>query len=177
MTEQFAFVDESLRSGRYLLGCVVVDVSAAGPMRRDVRKLLLANERRLHIRKSDRPQRLRILGTLARWDLDARIYECRHRDSVGSEEARQLGIERLIADLQATGKATTVYIERREGADDRDRATIIRVRRRRPPLEFHHLRPPDDPLLWLPDCIAWAVGAGGEWQQVLGGTVDVINVG
>lgn len=63
MTEQFAFVDESLRSGRYLLGCVVVDVSAAGPMRRDVRKLLLANERRLHIRKSDRHS---VFGSWAR---------------------------------------------------------------------------------------------------------------
>lgn len=83
---------------------------------------------------------------------------------------------RLIADLQATGKPTTAYIERREGADGRDRATIIRVRRRRPPLEFHHLRPPDDPLLGLPDCIAWAVGAGGEWQRALESQVDVIEV-
>ena len=176
MSEQFAFVDESLRPGRYLLGCVVVEASDAGPTRRDVRKLLLPNERRLHIRKSDRPQRLRILSTLAEWDLDARVYECRHRESVGAEKARQLGVERLVSDLQATGIDTTVYIERREGADDRDRSTIIRARRRRPPLDFHHLRPQDDPLLWLPDCIAWAVGAGGEWRRALGDNVTVVEV-
>lgn len=40
MTEQFAFVDESLRSGRYLLGCVIVEEIATGPMRRNLRKLL-----------------------------------------------------------------------------------------------------------------------------------------
>jgi hypothetical protein len=177
VTEQFAFVDESLRPGRYLLGCVIVEATVAGPMRRNVRKLLLPNERRLHIRKSDRPQRLRILSTVAGWNLDARVYECRHRETVGAEEARQLGVERLVRDLQATGIDTTVYIERREGADDRDRSTIIRARQRRPPLDFHHLRPPDDPLLWLPDCIAWAVGAGGEWSQGLGDSVTVIEVG
>lgn len=176
MTEQFAFVDESLRPGRYLLGCVVVEATAAGPMRRNVRKLLLPNERRLHIRKSDRPQRLRILGTIAEWEFDARVYECRHRESIGAEEARQLAVERLVHDVQAAGVDTTMFIERREGADDRDRATIIRARQRQPPLDFHHLRPPDDPLLWLPDCVAWAVGAGGEWSRALGGTVTVIEV-
>lgn len=176
MTERFAFVDESLRPGRYLLGCVIVEASVAGPMRRQVRKLLLPNERRLHIRKSDRPQRLRILGTIAEWDFDARVYECRHRESVGAEEARQLAVERIVTDLQQAGADTTMYIERREGADEHDRSTIIRVRQRQPPLDFHHLRPTEDPLLWLPDCIAWAIGAGGEWSRALGDGVSVIEV-
>jgi hypothetical protein len=155
---------------------VIVEEIAAGPLRRNLRKLLLPNERRLHIRKSDRPQRLRILGTIAGWDFDARVYECHHRESVGTEAARQLGVERLVRDVQDTGVDTTMFIERREGADDRDRSTIIRARQRRPSLDFQHLRPTDDPLLWLPDAIAWAVGAGGEWRRALGSSVTVIEV-
>jgi hypothetical protein len=82
----------------------------------------------------------------------------------------------MVEDLQASGRATTVFIERREGGDHRDRTTIIRARRRRPLLEFHHLRPVDDPLLWLPDCVAWAVGAGGEWKRAIDDLVEVIAV-
>lgn len=177
MTDQLAFVDESMRPGRYLLACVVVDAADAGQVRRNLRKLLLSNERRLHIRKSDRAQRLRILGALATWELDARVYICRHSKSVGEEEARRLNLERIVTDLQASGHATTLFIERREGSDHRDRTTIIRSRRRRPTLEFQHLWPTDDPLLWLPDCLAWAVGTGGEWKQMIDPVVEVVEVG
>lgn len=95
---------------------------------------------------------------------------------MGTEAARQLGVERLVRDVQDTGVDTTMFIERREGADDRDRSTIIRARQRRTSLDFQHLRPTDDPLLWLPDAIAWAVGAGGEWRRALGSSVTVIEV-
>lgn len=177
MTDQLAFVDESMRTGRYLLACVVVGADNAGQMRRSLRKLLLTSERRLHIRKSDRAQRLRILSTLATWEIDARVYVCRHSKSVGEEEARRLDLERIVGDLQASGRATSLFIERRAGADHRDRTTIIRSRRRQPALEFQHLWPTDDPLHWLPDCLAWAVGAGGEWKNLIDPVVEVVEVG
>jgi hypothetical protein len=35
-------------------------------------------------------------------------------------------------------------------------------------MEIHHLRPHDEPLLWIPDAIAWAYGRGGkEWQGLV----------
>jgi hypothetical protein len=30
---------------------------------------------------------------------------------------------------------------------------------------YEHLRPFEEPLLWIPDAIAWAWGAGGDWRR------------
>jgi hypothetical protein len=30
---------------------------------------------------------------------------------------------------------------------------------------LEHMRAFEEPLLWLPDALAWAHGAGGEWRQ------------
>ena len=32
-------------------------------------------------------------------------------------------------------------------------------------VDIEHLAPDEDPLLWLPDCFAWPVGAGGDWRR------------
>ena len=58
-----------------------------------------------------------------------------------------------------------LYIERRDGLDDDDRDVVRRARHGEPPLSFEHLTPDQDPLLWLPDCLAWPVGAGGDWRR------------
>jgi hypothetical protein len=30
---------------------------------------------------------------------------------------------------------------------------------------YEHLRPVEDPLLWISDAIAWSYGAGGDWRR------------
>ena len=32
-------------------------------------------------------------------------------------------------------------------------------------------------MLWVPDCVAWAVGAGGEWRRRVEPWVTVRDVG
>lgn len=136
MTQRLAFVDESLRPGRYLLACVVVPFADAGELRRSVNGLLMSGERRLHLQRESKRRRRQILEDIAGLDLDAAVYVAGHRDGRSAE-----------------GAVTQLFIERREGADHRDRATIIARRARTPLINFEHLDPHADPLLWLPD---WA---------------------
>lgn len=56
----------------------------------------------------------------------------------------------IVRDVQIDGPAATLHIERRDGLDHHDRDTIVRARRREPALNFEHLRPHGDPLLWVP---------------------------
>ena len=52
--------------------------------------------------------------------------------------------------------------------DDRDdRRTIGQVRKTEPPLVFEHRPGAADPMLWVADGIAWAVGAGGIWRDLV----------
>jgi hypothetical protein len=165
VTEVFAFVDESLRPGRYLLACVVIGEDDVGAARRQAGKLLLRGQRTVHFQDEGDRRRRAIIGSLAEVSMAATVYSCRHRLGRGAEAARAACLATAVTDLQATGKAVHLLIESRDTADRFDRATIVGTRERVPHLTFEHVRPTEDPLLWVPDCLAWAVGAGGEWRR------------
>ena len=94
-----------------------------------------------------------------------------------AEHARAECLALIIEHAQADDRGATLYIERRDGLDHRDRETIVRARRREPALNFEHLRPHGDPLLWIPDAFAWAVGARGEWLDRVRDAVTIRDLG
>ena len=167
------FIDESLRSDRYLLCGVMVEAARAGQLRREVRGLLLPGQRRLHFKLEGKRRRRVLLDQLATLDVEVVVLQCRVTRSRSAEEARAECLTRLVALAQSSAEAATLYIERRNGLDAHDRAAIVRARSPEPPLNFEHLRPHSDPLLWLPDAFAWAVGARGEW---LGRVRDAVTI-
>ena len=177
MTEQFAFVDESLRPGRYLLGCVVVESEHAGELRRAVRHLLLPGQRKLHFKTESARRRRELLVAFGALDVTATVYVCRTKLGRNQEMARAECLARVVHDLQQLNQSVQLFIERRDGLDDVDRVVLRRARRPEPMLSFEHLKPDQDPLLWLPDCFAWPVGAGGDWRRrvrpLLDGIVDL----
>lgn len=178
MSGLYAYVDESIRGGRYLLCVVVVDPMRAGQLRRTVRHLLLPGQRKLHFKKESPRRRRELLVALAELEVDATVYECSSRMGREQGVARSLCMARVVRDLQDRGVAVALLIESRDGLDADDRTTIRSVRRAAPPLSFEHLLPNEDPLLWLPDCFAWPVGARGDWLRrarplLTGGVVKV----
>ncbi|HWB34749.1 MAG TPA: hypothetical protein VHA75_01865, partial [Rugosimonospora sp.] len=85
----------------------------------------------------------------------------------------------LTVDLAKAG-VTRLVIESREGRDHIDRRTIYTALQSLgvpPSLRYEHLRGHEEPLLWIPDAIAWAYGAGGDWRRrissLLEGVTDV----
>lgn len=157
------FIDESLRSNRYLLCGVIIDASKAGQLRREVRGLLLAGQRRLHFKLEGKRRRRVLLDQLVSLDVKVVVLQCRVAADRSAEQARAECLSKLVHLAQSEGQGATLYIERRDGLDGHDRATIVRARSSEPALNFEHLRPHGDPLLWIPDAFAWAVGARGEW--------------
>ena len=178
MIARYAYVDESVRRGRYLLAVVVVEPERAGQLRRQLRHLLLPGQRKLHFKKESPRRRRELLVTLTAMNLDVTVYECQSRLGRDQEDARELCLGRAIHRLQECTAAVSVLIESRDALDRLDAVTIMRVRRENPPLSFEHLPPAEDPLLWLPDSFAWPVGAGGDWLRrvqpaLAGGIVKV----
>jgi hypothetical protein len=67
-----------------------------------------------------------------------------------------------LADLEAAGVKRLVFESRQEARDTRDRQTIVTARKARlisRSLTHSFARPLEEPLLWIPDAIAGAVGA------------------
>lgn len=177
MTDLLAYVDESARPGRYLLAAVIVDRHAAGRLRRQVRKMLLPGQRRIHFKTEGVRRRRELIESLGGLDVEAIVFSCRLSNEVRAEDARAACLAALVRDLQARCCESEVYIESREQLDARDGDTIRRSRQAEPLLSFQHLLPDHDPLLWLPDSFAWSVGAGGDWLRRIGPLVTVIEVG
>jgi hypothetical protein len=167
---RIAFVDESRRTNRYLLACAVLEVRHAHDIRRQLRALVEAPKRRIHF-GSEPDARRRLL--LARFDqLPVEVHVT--TDGIAAHqrehEARARLLGALITHLQAVGVARLV-IESRDGRDDDDKAVVQRTRAAAPPLVYEHATPTDEPLLWLPDAYAWAVGRGPEWSNLLANTL------
>ena len=80
-------------------------------------------------------------------------------------QARAACLAHVIVELQSSGEHVHLYVERRHGLDNDDRVVVRRTRQAEPPLSFEHASPDEDPLLWLPDCFAWPVGASGDWRR------------
>lgn len=172
-----AYVDESGRSGRYLMCSVVVDPTRAGQLRREVRGLLLSGQRRVHFTKEGTRRRRELATALIGLDLDASIFVCRLRLGRGEAEARALCLAAIVQDLQRRGEPVSLVLESRHHQDGDDQPIVAAARRRQPSLSYEHVDGDHDPLLWLPDAFAWLYGAGGDWRRrvepVLHQVVDV----
>ena len=40
---------------------------------------------------------------------------------------------------------------------------------------YEHLRPHEEPLLWVADAVVWAHGAGGDWPRRIAPMVSLVR--
>lgn len=177
MSSLFVYVDESVRSGRYVLCCVLVDAERAGGLRRKLRQLLLPGQRKLHFKKEGARRRRELLDAFGDLDVRATAYVCRMRLGRDESAARAICLERAVRDIQGLRVAAQFLLESRDQLDEEDRVTVRRARAPRPVLSFEHIAPDRDPLLWLADGLAWPVGMGGEWRRRLPTSLEVVDLG
>lgn len=170
-----AWVDESAHvptpahtAGVYLLAATIADPAECDSVRAELRELLFGKATRLHWRE-ETPARQRqiacVVGQIA----------VTHTVVIGSplnprrpERARRKCMERLMHELTTLG-VSTVYVEtrtRRDNARDRLMLDVLRTSHAvTSNLRINFAQPDSEPMLWLPDVVAGAVGAhhrGGD---------------
>ena len=157
-----AFVDESQRK-RYMICAAIISPNVMKEVREELRKLLLPQQRRLHFVNESTQRRRRCLAIMAELPVRARMYTSQQNESV----ARELLLGHLLSDLLPL-KCQRLIIESRErNQNTRERGQIAAAIRKgvAPQMTYDHMRPHEEPLLWISDAIAWAYGAGGEWRS------------
>ncbi|SMD07482.1 hypothetical protein [Lentzea albidocapillata] len=171
-----AFVDESRRNDTYLLAVALVSPGQLTKLRKMLMRLRMPNQRELHFKKETPARRKQILSTLAPAVVHVDIYLACCRK--GEERARQTCVARLTDDVLKVG-VTRLVFDSREVRDDHDLLTIRTTLGKSSwgtGLFYEHLPSENDPLLWIPDIVAWCYGAGGDWlrrvQPLMGNVID-----
>lgn len=158
-----AFIDESVRRGTYIVCAATIASSDLGVTRTALRSLRAKGQRRIHFSTESDQRRRQLLKEMSTLELASTIYVAKHRDETA---ARAAILAAAAVDLHGSG-VTRLVLEAREGQDKRDRATIYRTLGPHPNPEFHytHRKPASEPLLWVPDAVAWAWGRDRRWRQ------------
>lgn len=166
------FVDES-KAGRYLLVAAVLPDSSVATTRREVQHLLLPGQSRIHMKNERRERKAQLSAGAA--TLDARYVVIDAGRSFSTErKARAACLGALVATQPAARHLT---LEADESLIDFDRRTLFdAVRRCEATLSYRHASAVEEPLLSLPDIVAWCWARGGHWRDRVRPVVQRIEV-
>ena len=159
-----AFVDESIRGDRYIMSCVLAEARTLGDARLSMVELALHGQ--VHFRKESARRRPMLVAAISALPVEAFAVVLKRGPGVGHEDARRVCLSAIVETLQER-EVPRLTLDRTTVAPA-DARTIRRVRRPAPLLTFEHRASRDEPMLWVADGIAWAVGSRGPWPDRLG---------
>ncbi len=173
------FADES-KSNDYLLVTVSMVPEGLQGARNSLNALRLNGQSRLHMVHERDPRRRLILSTLSTLGVKATIY-CAAAGSAKTQlELRDRCLDGLVHDLALLGGSSQICLELDESLQRRDRIQLFRSVQREgaeATMRYRHERAAQEPLLAIPDAIAWAWARGGQWRRRAAALVgDVRNV-
>jgi hypothetical protein len=177
MTTTHVYVDESKRSDYLVIAAAIMppDLTSA---RRDMTDLLLGGQSRLHMVKENAGRQRKILGVVAELKVAVTIYQAPRGSAKAERDLRRRCLDRLVADLAPRGHAQ-LALELDETLLAWDRKVLhaaMQREQRADSLRYRHERAAAEPLLAIPDAVAWAWGKGGDWRRrAEANVVDVIS--
>lgn len=184
-----AWIDESLRitdddQGTYILAAVVCDPSCCAPVRQDLSSLLLRGQQRLHWHDESEERRDKMAVKVASVDMAAIVVVGMPVVKAKQERARRLCMEALLPRLDALGVKQVWLESRTSSLNRRDEQMVLALRGKKlitRGLRVEAAYPLEEPMLWLPDIVAGAVGAdrGGtrRWLDAMRQLVTQIEIG
>lgn len=167
------YVDETKAKGYLMVAVTVSDGQLAGA-RRQLRSLLKPGLRRLHFVRDNDDLRIRALKTIGALGLTAAIYDA----SACSPErqARDLCIGAIVCDA-AEQQCSRVIFELDQTLATRDRQVLYQAVQKfglENDLVYSLQQGYEEPLLWLPDAVAWCWARGGRWRQAVAPMVNAV---
>jgi hypothetical protein len=163
------FIDESKASG-YVLVAVAVAGSDVAFMRREITKLRRRGQSRVHFVKEDDSRRREIISKFVDLRIQAHVFRTTTK---GDAAGREACIEALVGRALAIGIDRLVF-EKDESIEDWDRKILFRELERRgarSQIIYEHEIARNEPLLWIPDGIAWCYSRGRDWKRRIEGLI------
>lgn len=157
------FVDESKTKGYTMVAAIVAD-DAVPALRGDVRSLVLPGQRRIHFTKERDKRKRLILSRLVDLGVRAQVFYCAAKSAV---VGREVCLTAIVAHA-VEHKCFRIVFERDESTERADRKFLygeVRKRGLADVFKYDFKASHDEPLLWIPDAIAWSHVKGGDWKR------------
>lgn len=166
------FLDESKESD-YILVAASIVASNVGTVRSQVKGLRHKGSKSIHMRKESPKFRQDIISRLVALPVRTHVIESTDR-SLNDLERRFRCLEHVLA-MCAKSATTRLLIERDESILKAERQFFIEAIRRHelhPDFRYDWLARDAEPLLWVPDVVAWSYAKGGRWRAAVGPLVS-----
>ncbi len=155
-----AYIDESRRGRRYAIACTLCPTSQVANARGALRHALPKRRSSFHaVNESDRDRKI-MLDTISHLDLPTTLYTI---DDSNDQTARSSTLIAAIETLTQRRVVELILESRGRVSDRLDRQLIAKTT---PTYNYDH-RQPTEPLLWVPDLIAWCFGRDQRWRDEL----------
>jgi hypothetical protein len=118
----------------------------------------------LHFNHERNARRKQIIGLICTFGLMVDLYQAKRDDAAN----RRRCLEAIVRDNAAT--AERLVVERDESTVANDQRTLTAASHRfgcHGRLRWDLLAAKEDPLLWIPDAVAWCWVRGGEWRRLI----------
>jgi hypothetical protein len=158
------FADES-KQNVYIFGVASLESSRVDPTRRALRELVLPGQRSIHFASESDRRRVQLLKTILSMGHSVSIIDTGEKDN---RVGRIQGLE-MLTNLAIAQEASLLVIEKDETSFRTDRqllkafAQVDALKPRRFEIKARH----EEPLLWIPDSIAWCYQRGGDFRRAL----------
>lgn len=172
-----AFADESSRNDVYIICAATVLVADLHVARVALKAMCPKGQRRIHFSTESDSRRRKILDKMSKLETSTTIYVARSRNQT---KARAAILQKMLPQLLDMG-AQRLVLDSREGQDHVDRQTIYSALGQDSQANFTYDHHPSatEPLLWIPDAVAWAWGRDNKWKErvtTLGLVASVVEV-
>lgn len=156
------FVDEVKERG-YVVAAAALLPGDAAAARKVIESLVMPRQRRLHFHKERDARRKEILDAIEELRPSVVIYDGSARPRQRQRDACLIA----LVDDAITRRAELLVLERDDSVVEIDKKLIYqRIRAAgHPELRYRHQRAYEEPLLAVPDAIAWCWNRGGEWKR------------
>ena len=137
--------------------------------RQTVNQLRLRGQNRIHFTKERPDRRRQILRAILQLDMTIEIYEVSQSDIFTERHARNTCLQQLLTRM-LTNQTSYLVLEIDTSMSNLDRQQIIRATLIHPypnSLRYALLTAREEPLLALPDAIAWCWSRGGIWKKII----------
>ncbi|PPF90289.1 hypothetical protein C5B96_00030 [Subtercola sp. Z020] len=173
MSGELVFVDET-KARDYLVVAVAIATSDIRAARSVIRQLTLPGQPRLHMKKENESRKRQILDGIVRLQPSVTVY--RGDALLRTDLARrERCLRALVADCVRDQRGA-LLLERDETIVSRDRQWLIEASRDAgaPGFSYRHESASSEPLLAIPDALAWAWARGGDWRRRCTGLITGI---
>lgn len=160
---QELFVDENTSRG-YLFAVLRTPMHHKPELRKALNLLRMPGQSRIHFVDERNSRRREILSVITSLRPALTIITSQSKTQKVAREQCLRALLRLAQDHDVA----SVTLERDESVLQFDRRILFEEGRAIGPalrVRYHHESPRAEPLLWVPDAIAWSFAKGGDWRR------------